>query len=1162
MRHLLPSTRVRRTPHPALLALAAAIALSACEADNTDGTAPATCDAEDPYAPNSSQVQAAPLPLDQLTAEGGATLPAHLCTGDTDWFFLEAAAGQVLDVALEFTQVAGDLQLDLVAQDGTVIATAASITDNEYLRHTFTRSGTFYLRISPAYPTFGNAYLLKAALEGSACEVDALEPNDSVEPAPLASGLSEGLSVCFGDEDWYTIEAGDGQVVSVAASFDAAQADLEMALYTRAPDGTLAFLEGSQPNAAGANLVERVSGGGPFLLQVLRGPDTRDATYDLDLLVSGEACEADASEPNDGYLAAFPITPGIELADHTLCVGDQDWFEISVGDSQLLNAELRFAHDDGDLSLQLYERNDDGTISRRVGSNTLTDDETINYRPFNGGEFLMQIFPSRGSATGHYDFVANLVGEECLDDGYEPNNAYTEATELGIGSYADMTLCVGDDDWFELPDVASGQLITSSIGFIHEANDLALAIYKRNADGTISYRAGSNTLTDDETVIYRPFDDGTFLARVYRTRGTQVATYTMDLAIDGKECVADAQEPNNAYPEAADITPGSFEGQTLCVGDADWYAFEASNGQLVDVDVSFDHDINDIGVTLYKENSDGTISGRTGSNTLTDNESITYRPYDDGTFLLSVYRTRGTQLADYDMDVAVTGDKCTEDNEEPNNSYTEAAPLTSLGDQGSKTLCVGDADWYEFSADNGQLIEADIEFTHADNDLGMNIYKLNSDGTISNRVGSNTLTDDESIRYRPFDSGTFLAYVYRTRGTQLADYDFSLDVTGKSCTKDAEEPNDAASQATTIADADLGDQGSKTLCVGDADWFEFEAKNGQLIDIEADFTHSLNDIGIALYYKRADGTLVSRAGANSLTDDETIKFRPYEDGTFVLYVYRTRGTAVAEYDLFVDVSGNACTADTEEPNDTYTQRASVTLGDADSDGYDDVSLQGKTLCVGDTDWYEFPLVNGELFDATLSFTHAQNDLGFRLYRVNSDGTISSRAGADTLTDNEFLLYRPYDSGDFALQVYRSRGTQTAEYDLDVEIAGTACTDDSYEPNNHWLQTTTINTTGTTVTGLTSCVGDDDWFDLGKPSTGDVISASAFFTHADNDFGAALYRVNSDKTLSTLTSADTLTDDEYLVYTVPSTSAGRQVVYRVYRSRGTPVGEYDVEIDIQ
>lgn len=984
---------------------------------------------DDPYAPNAIRGEAFLVEAAALDAAGAWTATAlPLCQGDEDWFAIEASAGQRIVATIAFPQAEGDLQLDLVSELGTVLDSSQSITDDEHVDFAVLDGGTYYLRVWGAEPGTGNTYDLALRLVGEPCAPDAFEPNDvSLDAAPLPVGATDGLTVCFGEEDWFEIAAEDGQVVVVDAQFDPLRDDLDLRLYREADSGALVWLANGTPTEGGVQLVRQVSGSGPFLAQVIRGPDTLTGQYQLDVSVSGEGCAVDLYEPNDGYLDATPLLGDESVTGLSLCVGDQDWYEIDVANGELLEVSAAFDHDEVDIGVNVYKLNPDRTLTYRTGSNTLSDDEIVRYRPYDDGTFVILVYPTRGTVTGAYDLAVDVSGTACADDSFEPNDAYAEATAISPGQYGEMTLCVGDDDWFTV-DVANGQLFRATIGFDHEANDLGLWLYKLNADGTLTYRAGSDTLSDNETVAYRPFDGGAHVVRVGRTRGTVVATYGLDLAVTGDACVPDAFEPNDAYPEAQPIEPGEYADHTLCIGDADWYEIEAQNGQVVQIDVDFSHAANDLGLALYKLNDDGSISGRASSDTLSDGESLRYRVFESGTFLVYVYRTRGTQLASYDLAIDVVGEACVDDAFEPNDQYPQAVPVPLQPVQ-DISLCVGDADWYSVDLLNGQVLDARIAFSQAQSDLGLRVYQLADDGTIITRATADTLSDDERLLYTPFEDGTYLLQVYRSRGTQLATYDLDVAVRGEGCVDDPFEPNDAYSTAAPLSP---GVHEAQTMCVGDADWYTFDAINGQLISVDLDFVHADNDLGVRLYAIEEDGTVSSRVTADTLSDNEFIRYRPYETGAFALYVFRSRGTVVAEYDLSLGVDGPGCQPDAFEPNDHWLQAPRLPLGTAHA---------GLGACVADQDYYDLgPIAQGRTITATATFSHLAGDLGMQLFRFNPDGSLYNLVTADSVTDDEIAVFTvpedpAFHNARYGVRVYLTRGTPVAFYGLRVDVSG-------------------------------------------------------------------------------------------------------------------------------
>jgi hypothetical protein len=272
-------------------------------------------------------------------------------------------------------------------------------------------------------------------------------------------------------------------------------------------------------------------------------------------------------------------------------------------------------------------------------------------------------------------------------------------------------------------------------------------------------------------------------------------------------------------------------------------------------------------------------------------------------------------------------------------------------------------------------------------------------------------------------------------------------------------------------------------------------------------------------------------------------------------VYRTSGIHPAIYDLSLDVIGDRCEPDAFEPNDLWVETSAIPEQPVPG-AYDDLPL-----CIGNTDWYALDAANGQNVQVGLSFVHADNDLGMRLYKVDDDGTMELRTGADTLFDEEFIGCRPSETGTFALDVYRNRGTVVAEYDLDLSVSGDACPEDADEPNDHGSQATSLSPG--VISNPAVCVGDEDYYDLGPLGSSDVLTASISFSHTVGDLGMELFRFEGDGSLITLLTADSVSDDEHVSYTVPDGPEfdGKRFGLRVHRSRGAVFGLYDLDVAV-
>ncbi len=234
--------------------------------------------------PNDSKDTASPLagPVEcaRLTATDGES--------ETDWYRVGVGVFEGFVSTFRFDHAGGDLDLELLAADGTTIVDRSlSSTDDEAIRFPGTaEGGGWYLRLKGfqgAANDYSVEYETVAFGPGAGCLPDRLEPNNDQAGArflvPGAGGLSEyvGLSSC-GDEDWYRVSVPEGKTLMAEVAFDAGRGELDLQLL----DGSAA-VTGNRDANPGRILVD-TDVAGTYLLQ-LRGVEGASNLYTLTIAV-------------------------------------------------------------------------------------------------------------------------------------------------------------------------------------------------------------------------------------------------------------------------------------------------------------------------------------------------------------------------------------------------------------------------------------------------------------------------------------------------------------------------------------------------------------------------------------------------------------------------------------------------------------------------------------------------------------------------------------------------------------------------------------------------------------------------------------------------------------------------------------------------------------
>ena len=350
---------------------------------------------------------------------------------------------------------------------------------------------------------------------------------------------------------------------------------------------------------------------------------------------------------------------------------------------------------------------------------------------------------------------------------------------------------------------------------------------------------------------------------------------------------------------------------------------------------------------------------------------------------------------------------------EPNDDQSSA---TDVGDSDSfDDLSIHsrtDEDYFAVDTDAGDVIEADITFSHYEGDLDLQIVD-ESGSTVASSI---SISDDESLAHETETGGTYYVVVYGYSGA-VNDYDISVDVADAAEFGDRLEPNDDEANAT-----DLGDGGTETGLeisnAEDEDFFAVDADAGELVTAEATFSHYDGDLDVEI--RNPDGEVVT--SSLSITDDERVSHTAETNGTYYVVVYGYSG-ATNSYDIDVDTTTLSTDGDRLEPNG---ERATATpLGSGDS--YDDLNISASI----DEDYFVVETEDGGTITADIEFNHAQSDLDMVLLNASGEQVAVSQS----VTDDEQIEYTADEAGAYYVVVYAFDGGLN-EYDISVTTSDT------------------------------------------------------------------------------------------------------------------------------
>ncbi|MAE67009.1 MAG: hypothetical protein CMJ18_22340, partial [Phycisphaeraceae bacterium] len=471
---------------------------------------------------------------------------------------------------------------------------------------------------------------------------DAFEPNDSISTATdlgrldalVVSNLTTDTPT---DNDYYRVTMATTHELQLDLLFDHGDGNLNLEFY----DQNLKILGASSSLTDNEHISVPVAGGETYIIRVFGF--SLVANPDYQLFIGGNIDE-DQFEPNETRETAVPLGMLGSRVESGLTInrpGDIDWYRIDAADDGLLDIDIFFDHQVGDLDMRLF----DETGRLVAQSISETDDESIAINASQGETYFLRVFGFAAIATSEsYDL--QISGPATNLDRFEHNNQVEEATNLGvIGSRVEDGLSIHDatdEDFFEVTAQAAGTL-TIGIDFIHALGDLDMEVF----DATRATIGSSASTTDNESVVVPVATGDHYYVRVFSTAG---AVNDYDLNVVGSAPAPDRFEANNDFTSATDLGPltGVLSEPDLSIhapDDVDFFRQVATMDGVIDVQAQFLHLLGKLSLCVL--NGDYHLIDQSLS--LDDNEQLIVPVSAGATYYIIVDGFEGSMSADYDL---------------------------------------------------------------------------------------------------------------------------------------------------------------------------------------------------------------------------------------------------------------------------------------------------------------------------------------------------------------------------------------------------------------------------------------------------------------------------------------------------------------------------------
>ena len=289
-----------------------------------------------------------------------------------DYFKWTAADTGILDVQVLFEHASGNVDMQVLNASGTVVASSASIDDNERITMEVTAGQKYVVRVYGAAGALQSDYSLR--LDGPGVSPDQFEPNNSFSAAAaLDAGdrTYQGLTIHapFND-DWFKFTPTMSGELDVRITFQSALGDLDMDLY----DASQNLLDSGSTSGNSEQVSYDTVAGQTYYVHV-KAPLGGYVQPSYNLTIDGPAPNLDALEPNDSSATARDLGTGDQthedLSIHA--ANNDDWYKWTVTGGGTVTVGATFLHAQGNLDLEVY----DADLNLLQASASTDNDESV-----------------------------------------------------------------------------------------------------------------------------------------------------------------------------------------------------------------------------------------------------------------------------------------------------------------------------------------------------------------------------------------------------------------------------------------------------------------------------------------------------------------------------------------------------------------------------------------------------------------------------------------------------------------------------------------------------------------------------------------------------------------------------------------------------------------
>ena len=547
--------------------------------------------------------------------------------------------------------------------------------------------------------------------------------------------------------------------------------------------------------------------------------------------------------PGRGFTAARALPLAARVETRIGERGQQAWYRVEVPLAGEITVTIPAPPAELDLHARVHNANHDVAADWQGPTGPGAPLDGV-FPVGRGGRFWIQVKDGRDDAASAETFAIDFDFRPA-DDPYEPNPSIGQFWPVPVDAALRPTIFPrGDADWLAIWIDRPG-LFTAEATAVPETLDIVMRMRNYNGDVVRDWaqppKAGGVTLLDAQLgapgQYFLEMKDG-------RDDGASVEPFDLALAF---QPIDDALEPNDSFGRAAPEAPnGAHRVAIFPRGDQDWIGFRVDQPGTLDIALTAVPENLDVYFRVWNAEKDVLKDWvgppRPGGDTVgfadLAKPGLYYLQIKDG-------RDDGWNAASFDLAMSFTEQP---DPFEPNNTFTDARPLTMGGEILFNILPRGDRDRFRIEAPSAGEFTAVIDPSPENLDLHYRI--LNAERAVIRDWVAPYRKGGVTEGFADFPAaGTYFLEIVDGRDDDRAIEHAVLKTTFRA-TPDPLEPNNKLGNAAALA-VGTAHRGY-ILPRGDVDWYRIEADRAGTLAVAIEEVDEALDIAFRARNQNGD----------------------------------------------------------------------------------------------------------------------------------------------------------------------------------------------------------------------------------------------------------------------------------------------------------------------